>query len=108
VSGSSGGSTGGASSAGTSSVGGSGARSDFTAGLDFSWELDVWGRIRRTVESNRASAQASAGDLEAARLSFHAELAQDHFQPRTLDAQKQWLDETVSAFEQLRRLTPGR
>jgi len=108
VSGSSAGSTGAASSSGTSSVGGSGARSDFTAGLDFSWELDVWGRIRRTVESNRASAQASAGDLEAARLSFHAELAQDYFQLRTLDAQKQLLDETVSAFEKFLRLTQDR
>jgi NodT family efflux transporter outer membrane factor (OMF) lipoprotein len=108
VSGSSGGSTGGASSSGTSSVGSSGARSDFTAGLDFSWELDVWGRIRRTVESNRANAQASAGDLEAARLSFQAELAQDYFQLRTLDAQKQLLDETVSAFEKFLRLTQDR
>jgi hypothetical protein len=58
-------------------------------GLDFSWELDLWGRIRRTVESEQASAQASAGDLESARLSFQAELAQDYFQLRTLDAQQQ-------------------
>jgi outer membrane protein TolC len=47
------------------------------------------------VESNRAAAQASVGDLEAARLSFQAELAQDYFQLRTLDAQKQLLDETA-------------
>src|SRR5439155_25783661 len=66
VSGSSAGSTGAASSSGTSSVGGSGARSGFTAGLAFSWEVGVWGRIRRTVESNRASAPAGAGDLAAA------------------------------------------
>jgi NodT family efflux transporter outer membrane factor (OMF) lipoprotein len=98
---------------GTSSTGGiSGSsgqsRSDFQVGLDFSWELDVWGRIRRTVESNRANAQASEGDLEAARLSFQAELAQDYFQLRTLDAQKQLLDETVSAFEKFLRLTQDR
>ncbi len=67
-----------------------------------------WGRIRREVESNRAAAQASAGDLEAARLSFQAELAQDYFQLRTLDAQKQLLDETVSAFEKFLRLTQDR
>jgi NodT family efflux transporter outer membrane factor (OMF) lipoprotein len=102
--------SGGTSSSGTSGVSGSSGRaqSDFQVGLDFSWELDVWGRIRRTVESNRAGAQASAGDLEAARLSFQAELAQDYFQLRTLDAQKQLLDETVSAFEKFLRLTQDR
>ena len=84
------------------------AQSDFQLGLDFSWELDVWGRIRRTVESNQASAQASAGDLESARLSFQAELAQDYFQLRTLDAQKQLLDETVAAFEKSLELTQNR
>jgi len=107
---SSGTSTGGATSTGTSGSSGSSgdARSDFQAGLDFSWELDVWGRIRRTVESNRASAQASAGDLEAARLSFQAALAQDYFQLRTLDAQKQLLDATVAAFEKFLRLTQDR
>src|SRR4029450_12160377 len=94
---SSGTSAGSTTSTGTSrSSGSSGdAQSDFQLGLDFSWELDVWGRIRRTGESTRAAAQASAGDLEAARLSFQAELAQDYFQLRTLDAQKQLLDETV-------------
>ena len=102
-----------ASFSGTSSTGGisgfSGQpRSDFQVGLDFSWELDVWGRIRRTVESNRASAQATAGDLEAARLSLQAELAQDYFELRTLDAQKRLLDETVADFEQFLRLTENR
>ena len=105
--------SGGTSGTSGSAISGSGgsagaARSDFQVGLDFSWELDVWGRIRRTVESNRASAQASAGDLEAARLSFQAALAQDYFQLRTLDAQKQLLDETVSAFEKFLRLTQDR
>ena len=101
-------SAGGASSAGGTSGSSGQPRSDFEVALDFSWELDVWGRIRRTVESNRASAQASAGDLETARLSFQAELAQDYFQLRTVDAQKQLLDETVSAFEKFLRLTQDR
>jgi NodT family efflux transporter outer membrane factor (OMF) lipoprotein len=95
---------GGSSGAGASS----GPRSDFQLGLDFSWELDLWGRIRRTVESNQASAQASAGDLESARLSYQAELAQDYFQLRTLDAQKQLLDETVAAYERSLELTKNR
>lgn len=97
------------SSTGTSTGGSSStAHSDFQLGLDFSWELDVWGRIRRTVEANQANAQASAGDLEAARLSFQAELAQDYFQLRTLDAQKRLLEETVAAFEKFLRLTQDR
>jgi NodT family efflux transporter outer membrane factor (OMF) lipoprotein len=112
VFGSTGGSSSGTSASSSTSTGTSrssgGAQSDFQLGLDFSWELDVWGRIRRGVESNRAAAQASAGDLEAARLSFQAELAQDYFQLRTLDAQKQLLDETVLAFERFLRLTQDR
>jgi NodT family efflux transporter outer membrane factor (OMF) lipoprotein len=82
--------------------------SNFSFPIDLSWELDVWGRIRRSVESNQASAQASAGDLEAARLSFQAELAQDYFQLRSLDAQKQLLDATVAAFEKSLELTRNR
>ena len=81
---------------------------DYSLPLDVSWELDVWGRIRRTVESNQASAQASAGDLESARLSFQAELAQDYFQLRALDAQTQLLDATVAAFEKSLELTKNR
>jgi len=76
--------------------------------VDVSWELDVWGRIRRTVESNEASAQASAADLEAATLSARAELAQDYFQLRSLDGQKQLLDETAVAFQKSLDLTNNR
>ena len=83
------------------------AVSDYSLPLDVSWEIDVWGRIRRTVESNQASAQASAGDLENARLSFQAALAQDYFQLRELDAQKQLLTETVAAFQKFLELTEG-
>ena len=83
------------------------AVSDYSLALDVSWELDVWGRIRRSVESNQASAQASAGDLENARLSFQAALAQDYFQLRELDAQKQLLTETVAAFQKFLELTEG-
>jgi NodT family efflux transporter outer membrane factor (OMF) lipoprotein len=76
--------------------------------IDVSWELDVWGRIRRTVESSRATAQASAADLEAATLSARAELAQDYFQLRSLDGQKQLLDNTVVAFDRSLQLTNNR
>jgi len=74
----------------------------------FSWELDVWGRIRRTVESDKASAQASAADLAAATLSAQATLAQDYFTLRSLDAQKKLLDDTVLAFQKALDLTRNR
>src|SRR5262245_24171861 len=70
----------------------------FAMAVDASWEIDVWGRIRRLVESSQASAQASAGDLENARLSARTELAQDYFQLRTLDTQKKLLDATIMEF----------
>jgi outer membrane protein TolC len=62
-----------------------------------SWEPDIWGKVRRQVESSKASAQASAADLEGVRLSAHALLAQDYFQLRTLDAQKKILDDSVAS-----------
>ena len=57
------------------------------------------------MESNQANAQASAANLENARLSFQAALAQDYFQLRELDAQKQLLSATVTAFEKSLELT---
>ena len=49
----------------------------YTVSGDLSWEIDVWGRIRRNIEANVESAQASAADLAGARLSMQAELATD-------------------------------
>jgi len=85
-----------------------GTRNDFVLPLDVSWEVDVWGRIRRNVEANRASAQASAGDLETSRLLFQSEVAQDYFQLRTLDAQRQLLDAAIAAFQTSLKLTQSR
>jgi len=76
--------------------------------IDVSWELDVWGRIRRTVESAQANTEANVADLEAAKLSARAELAQDYFQLRSLDAQKQLLDTTTVAFQKSLDLTNNR
>jgi NodT family efflux transporter outer membrane factor (OMF) lipoprotein len=71
----------------------------YTAPLNLAaWEVDVWGRIRRTVEASRAAAQASAADLEGVRLSVQASIAQNYFLLRTLDRQKQLLDATVAAY----------
>ena len=82
--------------------------SDFAMPLSINWELDVWGRIRREVESQKASAQASAADLASIRLSMQAELATDYFRMRTLDAQRRLLDATVDAFAKSLELTRNR
>ncbi len=81
---------------------------DYLAAADVSYEADVWGRVRKTVEASRAQAQASAGDLESTSLSLHAELAVDYFSLRGLDAQKQLLDSTVDAFQKALDLTQDR
>jgi NodT family efflux transporter outer membrane factor (OMF) lipoprotein len=79
-----------------------------TLAADASWEIDLWGRVRRSVESNEASAQASAADLETARLSAQAALAQNYFNLRALDTDKQLLDDTVAALERSLQLTQNR
>lgn len=83
-------------------------RSDYQLPLDVSYELDVWGRIRHNVEASVASAQASAADLETARLSIHAELAVNYFVLHGLDAQQQLLALTIAAFETALQLTTNR
>lgn len=81
---------------------------DFTLPVDASYEVDVWGRVRLTVAAAAANAQASAGDLEAVRLSLHAELALDYFELRALDAEKALLDNTVAALQRTLELTRNR
>src|SRR5262245_21097316 len=83
-------------------------RSDYLLSLDTSYEIDLWGRIRRNVEASTASAQASAADLETVRLSIHAELATDFFVLHGLDAQRQLLLLTTAAFEKALQLTINR
>jgi len=78
------------------------------AAINADWELDVWGRVRRTVESNVAGAQASAGDLESARLSAQVQLAQSYFQLRQLDTERRLLDDTVQALGVSLELTRNR
>lgn len=72
---------------------------DFELGGQASWSPDFWGRIRRTVEQARATAQASAADMATLDLSLHAELAQDYFELRGLDSQSRLLENTVGDYE---------
>ncbi|MBI1777971.1 MAG: efflux transporter outer membrane subunit [Proteobacteria bacterium] len=79
---------------------------DLTAGA--SWEPDVWGRIRRTVEGSLANAQASAADLASARLSAQTELASNYFALRVADELKRLLDSTVGAYTRSLEITRNR
>ena len=85
-----------------------GSSGDLLLSLDMSYEIDLWGRVRRTVAAARNEAQATAADLETAQLSLQAELAMDYFELRAADAQQQLLDETVKAFEAALQLTTNR
>jgi len=81
---------------------------DLVVPVDMSYEPDVWGRVRRTVEAARADAQATLADLESVRLSVRAELAVDYFQARELDAEAQLLDDTVTSYIKQLELTDNR
>ena len=76
--------------------------------IDLGWELDLWGRLRRGVTSAKEQAQASAADLENARLSLHAELAIDYFELRSADSQSKLLVETIKAYTEALQLTQDR
>jgi NodT family efflux transporter outer membrane factor (OMF) lipoprotein len=76
--------------------------------LNAAWEVDLWGKVRRQVESSTATAEASFADLQAMRLSMQAELVLNYFQLRILDAQKKNLEEAVAAYSKALELTQNR
>jgi NodT family efflux transporter outer membrane factor (OMF) lipoprotein len=80
----------------------------YTAGVSAQWDLDIWGKIRRTTESDRASAQSSAAALAAARLSAQADLATDYFELRAQDQLQKLLDDTVVAEQLSLKITESR
>jgi NodT family efflux transporter outer membrane factor (OMF) lipoprotein len=81
---------------------------DYTMPVDVSYQADVWGNIRRSVAAGAATAQASAADLENARLTYQAQLAQVYFQLHGLDGEAALLQQTVTLYEQSRQLTRDR
>lgn len=81
---------------------------DFLLPVDVSYEPDIWGRVRRSVEASRSEAQATGADLANVQLSLQAELALDYFSLRGLDAQKKLLDSTVISYGKALDLTQTR
>jgi NodT family efflux transporter outer membrane factor (OMF) lipoprotein len=72
---------------------------DFSLGADFSYEIDLWGRVRNEVAAARANRQASAADLASIELSLRAQLAEDYFNARAEDAEVKLLDQTVEDYK---------
>ena len=85
-----------------------GAVNNYNLNLNASWELDLWGKVRRGIEAGEANWQASAADLESARLSAQASVAQNYLALRIVDVQRRVLEETVAAYQKTLDLTQNR
>jgi NodT family efflux transporter outer membrane factor (OMF) lipoprotein len=81
---------------------------NFTFPFELSYEVDLWGRVRRSVNAAKEETQAAAGDVETAKLSLHAELARDYYGLRSADLQEQLLGDTVTAYARALKLTEDR
>lgn len=79
-----------------------------TLSANLSWEADIWGRISRTVEANRAGTDASASDVSAALLSAQAELVQNYFALRLADSQRLVLEDSIATYEKSLQQTRNR
>lgn len=80
----------------------------YSVSLGLDWEIDVWGRIRRAIESSESAAQASAADLAAAQLAAQAALIQAYLQICASDAQQRLYDDTVAAYQRALDITRNR
>ncbi|MBA2656700.1 MAG: efflux transporter outer membrane subunit [Tatlockia sp.] len=83
-------------------------RTTYSAFLTATWEPDIWGLVRRTVEGNVASAQANQALIAATALSAQGSLAQYYFQVRSLDRDQQLLNDTVRNYKKALVLTRNR
>jgi len=87
---------------------GGGTASVYTASADVTWEVDLWGGIRRSIEASETGAQASAAELANTQLSLQSELALNYLQLRVADAIRRVLQSTVEAYERSMTLTQNR
>jgi NodT family efflux transporter outer membrane factor (OMF) lipoprotein len=76
--------------------------------VDLSYQADIWGSIRHSVRASEETAQASAAQLENARLTYQAELAQDYFELRGTDGEANLLQSTVNSYQDYLKLTQDR
>jgi NodT family efflux transporter outer membrane factor (OMF) lipoprotein len=83
-------------------------RTDYTLPVDVSYQVDIWGNIRRSVVAAKQTAVSSDADLENARLSFQAQLAEFYFELHGLDGDAALLQKTVVSFQQYLQLTKDR
>lgn len=84
------------------------SRTTYDLPLNVSWEADTWGSIRRSIQASAEAAQVSDAQLENARLSYQAELAQDYFELRGTDGEKDLLETTVKSYQDYLKLTQDR
>lgn len=100
--------TGGTTTGTTTAVGGTSTSNiinTFSVPLDISYTVDLWHKVRNQIAANSYSAQASAADIATATLSIHTTLAQDYFELRAVDAQRQILEDTLANYRQTLELT---
>jgi NodT family efflux transporter outer membrane factor (OMF) lipoprotein len=83
-------------------------RTTYNLPFDLSYQADIWGSIRRTVTADVANAQATAAQLENARLTYQAALASDYFELHGLDADQELLEKTAKSYEEYLQLTRDR
>ncbi len=85
-----------------------GSASNVQYPFQFTYEVDLWGQVRRNIDAGKEEAQASVGDRINILLSLQTDLAQDYFEIRTDDAEQQLLNDTVAQYQNALRITTNR
>lgn len=93
---------------GTTVSTGTSSNSTYQVTIGASWEPDLFGRIRRTVENAEATAEARRADLASSQLSILGELATNYFNLRAADAEIALVQETIAGYERALRIATNR